>query len=484
MADGEKRIPKKGANAGKLLTRMKALRTKDVDWRHGKAFSLVFHQSDEHSQLLKDAYDLFFEGNGLNPMAFESLRTFEYEVLRMTAGMLNGGGEAVGTMTSGGTESILLAVKTYRELARARRPKVRRPQIVVPQSVHVAFDKAGKYFDVDVQHVPLEEDGGVDVAAMRRAITNDTIALVGSAPNYPNGAIDPIEALSDLALEHELPLHVDACIGGFFLPWAERLGRGIPPFDFRLPGVTSMSADLHKYGYAAKGASTVLYRNMDYMRPQLFVSVDWPGGIFVSPSLPGTRPGGAIAAAWAALNAMGEEGYTANAKVVLETADRFTEGINAIDGLAVLGKPLVGVFAYAPTDPTLSCYAIADQLAKCGWHIDRQQRPQCIHLMLNPGHAEIVDEYLEDLRNAVTYVRENPDAAASGSAPAYGLMSNAPMRSLVASNVRSIAEEMYGPRGAVPKLDSEEKGLPPGLPKPVAALWKLKQRFTDRIGRK
>ncbi len=478
MSSEHMRIPEHGIDKSELLEQMQRLREQDVRWQENRAFSLVYHQSDEHTEFLKQSHNLFFEGNGLNPMAFTSLRTFEHDVVRMTAELLNGGPEAVGTMTSGGTESLLLAVRTYRDHARKIAPRIKHPEMIIPQSAHVAFEKAGKYFDVKMVHAPLMHDYRVDVGAVRRLITPNTIALVGSAPNYPNGMIDPIEELADLAQKHGLGMHVDACIGGFLLPWVERLGYPIRPFDFRVPGVTSMSADLHKYGYAAKGASTVLYRSMEYFRHQYFVYVDWPGGVFASPSLPGTRPGGTIAAAWASLMAMGEDGYLRNAAHLMDIAKRFIEGINAIDGIHVLGDPPVSIMAYAPVGRRMNCYAIADFLDKRGWHIDRQQKPACIHLMINPGHGEIVDEYLADLRDAVAYVQTHPDAALSGSAPAYGLIANAPMRGLVEKNVRAMVEEMYGPKGLVPDLSDSEGG---GVPKPVLAAMKLKARLGNLL---
>jgi len=444
---------------------MRALHEEDVAWQEHKAFSLVFHHSDEHAAFLKKAHNLFFEGNGLNPMAFKSLRKFEHEVVRMTARMLNGGDEAVGTMTSGGTESIMLAVKTYRDRAREQMPWLTKPEIIVPESAHVAFHKAGKYFDVRMVLAPLDKDYRVSVRAVDRLISENTIALVGSAPNYPFGTIDPIEDLGALAQRRGVGLHVDACIGGFFLPWAEKLGELIAPFDFRVPGVTSMSADLHKYGYAAKGSSTIIYRSMDFLRHQFFVYVDWPGGVFASPSLPGTRPGGTIAAAWGALKGMGESGYLENAETVLETRRRFVQGIEAIPGLKILGDPPVGVFAYTTTKRRLSCYAVADFLAERGWHVDRQQRPAAIHLMLNPGHAQIVDQYLADLRDAVEHVQRNPKAATSGSAPAYGLMANAPMRGLVEK-----MKAMYGPAGQAPDFAGDGGAVP----RPVLAFMRLK----------
>ncbi len=473
------RIPETGRNHAELLEEMRQWRAQDIRWDEHRAFSLVFHQSDAHTDFLKEAHGLFFEGNGLNPMAFASLRKFEHDVVRMTADLLNGGADAVGTMTTGGTESILLAIRTYRDRARKLKPWVKRPEMVLPESAHVAFFKAGEYFDVRMVVTPLAASGQVDVKAARRRISPDTIALVGSAPNYPNGAIDPIGELGALALDHGLPLHVDACVGGFFLPWAERLGYDMPPWDFRVPGVTSISADLHKYGYAAKGASTITYRSMDYLRHQFYVNVNWPGGVFASPSMPGTRPGGTIAAAWAALQAMGQSGYMESTRRVMEVARRFREGISGIDGLEIVGDPPVGLIAYRSVNRRVGIYAVADFLAKRGWHVDRQQKPPAIHLMLNPGHEHIVEEYLNDLREAVAYVRANPRAAVTGSAPAYGLMAGAPMRGLVERNVRAAMAHMFSPAGTAPNFDAEGGGVP----RPVLAAMKLKRALTDVLRR-
>ncbi|MBI2425232.1 MAG: aspartate aminotransferase family protein [Candidatus Hydrogenedentes bacterium] len=466
------KIPPMGLDKHEILEEMRVLRDQDIAWEDNRAFSLVFHHTDAHTEFLKSAHNLFFSENGLNPMAFKSLRTFEHEAVRMSANLLNGAEDAVGTMTTGGTESIMLAVKTYRDRARKLMPWIRRPEMVIPITAHVAFEKAGKYFDVRMVHAPLTEGYRLDLRAMERLINNNTLALVGSAPNYPNGMIDPIEELGAFAEKYRVGLHVDACVGGFFLPWAERLGKNIPPFDFRVPGVTSVSADLHKYGYAAKGASVILYRGMDYLRHQFFVYVNWPGGVFASPSMPGTRSGGSIAAAWAALNGMGESGYLANAVTVLDTTDRFIKGIERIQGLRVLGSPPVGVFAYNSFDKRINIYAVADEMAKRGWHIDRQQKPPCIHLMINPGHAKIVDQYLQDLEDAVETVRDNPHAALSGSAPAYGLMAGAPMRGLVEKNVLDMMEAMYGPEGKSPDLQSKDGKS--AIPAPVMAWMRFR----------
>lgn len=456
MTEATKAIPAKGIDRAEVLERMQAMRERDADWAGGKVWSLVFHQSDEHSDFLKQAHNLYFEENGLNPMAFRSLRQFEGDVVRMTANLLHGDEQVVGTMSSGGTESIMLAVRTYRDRARALRPEVTAPEIIIPESTHVAFDKAGKYFDVKIVHAPLAEDYRVDVDAVRGLINENTIALVGSAPCYPYGVIDPIEELGALAEEKNIGMHVDACVGGFFLPFMEMLGYDVPLFDYRVPGVTSISADVHKYGYAAKGASTITYRNMDYLQHQFFVVVDWPGGVFASPSMPGTRPGGNIAAAWGALNAMGCDGYKENAERLMATTRKLQEGINAIEGLQVVGEPAMCIFSFCSPEssagPALNCFAVADVLEKQGWMIDRQPKPSSLHLMVNPTHEAIADKYLQDLREAVDYVRVNPDAARSGSAPTYGMLFEMPQREMVAERVLESMKAAYGPKAVEPNL--------------------------------
>jgi glutamate/tyrosine decarboxylase-like PLP-dependent enzyme len=387
-------------------------------------------------------------------------------------------------MTSGGTESLLLAVLTYRDRARKRQPWIRRPEILIPESAHTGFVKAGEYFDVKVVRVPLKADFTADVQAMERRITRNTIALVGSAPCYPYGVLDPIEEIAALAQRRGLGMHVDGCLGGYFLPWVEKLGHPVAPFDFRVPGVTSMSADVHKYGYAAKGASTILYRSIDYLHHQFFADVDWCGGVYASPTLAGTRPGGTIAAAWASLQALGEEGFLRNAEAVMDTTRRLMDGIDAIPELCVLGQPVMSVFSFGARDKHVSVYAIGDFMERKGWHVDRLQKPESIHVIINPGHAHIVDEYLGDLREAVAYVKSHPDAALEGTAPMYGLIAKAPMRRMVKRNVLAILDQMYSADGGMPVLGTEpgedgaEGGVPQaGVPKPLLALMRLKARL-------
>ncbi|HDP34497.1 MAG TPA: aspartate aminotransferase family protein, partial [Candidatus Hydrogenedentes bacterium] len=275
------RIPEKGQSHDAILEQMNHFRENDADWRGGRTWSLVYSLGDGHTAFLKEAHGRFFSENALNPLAFKSLKRFESEVVRMTADMLHGDDNVVGTMTAGGTESCMLAVKTYRDMARAKRPWLRKPEMIAPESVHVAFEKGAHYFDVKLTRVPVDANYRVDPEAVRKRVNRNTILIIGSAPSYPYGVVDPIPALGEVAQQAGLPLHVDGCLGGFMLPFVEKLGYALPPFDFRVPGVTSMSADVHKYGYSAKGASVVLYRNMDYLKHQFFVYTDWSGGIYI-----------------------------------------------------------------------------------------------------------------------------------------------------------------------------------------------------------
>ena len=285
-------FPEKGKPRQEILAAMDLARQHDINWRQGRIFSTVYPVDQEINDLLKEAFMMFFTENGLNPTVFPSLRKFETEVVAMTASLLGGDGQVAGNMTFGGTESLLLAVKTARDWARAQKPGVSAPEMILPSSAHPAFDKAAQYFSINIVRVPVRADLRADVDACRAAITSQTILMVGSAPSYPHGVVDPIAELAALAQEHGLLFHTDACVGGFFLPFARRLGYPVPEFDFSIPGVTSISADLHKFGYAAKPASVILYRNKELRRYQFFATVDWSGGIYASPTMAGTKPGG------------------------------------------------------------------------------------------------------------------------------------------------------------------------------------------------
>ena len=457
-------LPQKGRPKSEVIAAMSAVRDHDVKWRQGKAFSLVFHAGEDVSDLLKEAYTLFFSENGLNPSAFPSLRKFETEVVSMSAGLLGGGPEVVGSMTSGGTESILMAVKTARDWGRANRPQADPPEMILPATAHPAFEKAGHYFGVRAVHIPVDAGFRADIAAVRSAISPRTLLIVGSAPSYPQGVVDPIAELAAIAQEQKLLCHVDACVGGFMLPFLRRLGYPLPNFDFLVPGVTSISADLHKYGYAAKGASVILYRNAALRRYQFFVHADWSGGIYASPAMTGTRPGGAIAAAWAVMNYLGEEGYLALADTVMQTTHQMQAGVAAIPEVKVLGKPEMSVFAIG--SERLNIYEIGDEMGLRGWHLDRQQFPPSLHVTVNYAHSQVVDAFIADLTQSVATVKK-PSLQKTRDALLVALAQTAarllPQR--LVSRMTAGASGMVGVKGsALPQRSAAMYGMMGSLP--------------------
>jgi sphinganine-1-phosphate aldolase len=333
-------------------------------------------------------------------------------------------------------------MKAYRDRARKTR-NLSRVAVVVPDSAHAAFDKAGELLDMEIVRVPVGPDFRADVAGMRRALSPRTIALVASAPCFPHGVIDPVEQIAELAREHDLGLHVDACLGGFVLPWARRLGRAVPEFDFALPAVTSMSADTHKYGYAAKGTSVVLYRGAELRRFQYFVTADWPGGLYFSPTLAGSRPGALSAACWASLVCLGENGYLDATRRILDAARAIRSGIEAIPELHVLGDPL-WVIAFASR--SLDIYRILDALHARGWSLNGLQHPPSIHICVTLRHTQpgVVEQFLSDLRAAVVEVKSS-EPRPGGLAPIYGLSGSFPVRGAVKDLLRRYVDRLYDP---------------------------------------
>ncbi|MCL4235141.1 MAG: aspartate aminotransferase family protein [Deltaproteobacteria bacterium] len=434
-------IPERGTGKDQLLAELAAMKANDADWRHGRTFSLVYNVSEEHEDLVKRAYGLYLAENGLSPIAFPSLRKMETEVVAMTAAMLHGDESVVGSMTSGGTESILMAMKAYREWARATKPQIANPEVILPVSAHPAFEKAAHYLGLTNVHIPVGDDFRADVAAARDAITLNTILIVGSAPGYPAGVIDPIGDLAALAAERGLGMHVDACLGGFCLPWVRQLGYPVADFDFAVPGVTSISADVHKYGYAAKGASTILYRDAELRRHMFYAYTEWPGGLYGTPTMTGARPGGAIAAAWAAMRGLGREGYLALAKRIMDARERIFEGFATIPGIEILGTPAMGVFAFRHAGG--GEFAIAEAMDERGWKLDRQQNPTALHMMLSPAHLDFVDEFLADLRACVALVEAEPARVTDGAAAMYGAMATMPDRGVVGDFVLDFLDGVW-----------------------------------------
>jgi sphinganine-1-phosphate aldolase len=379
----------------------------DVDWRDARTAVYVFNPGADVMQVAKDAYALYQSENGLGLTgAFPSLREMEDDVTSMGLRLLGAGPEACGNLTSGGTESIVLAVKACRDQAASEGRDVAGGRIVVPRSAHPAFDKAAKYLGLEVVRVPVAKDFTADVDAMADAVDDKTLMLVGSAPCFPYGVVDPIPELGQVAEVKGVWLHVDACVGGYFAPFARMNGADLPAFDFSVPGVRSMSADLHKYGYAAKGASTVFHRTEAQRQFQGFTFDDWPAGGMSTPTFAGTRPGGAFASAWAVMHYLGVEGYRAKAKLVTDTRAKLMTAIEKMDGLHVYGDPKLGLFAYGAEQANI--FAIWGMLKAKGWFTGVITEPQGIQLMLSPAHADVADEYIADLSEAMGKVAEAP----------------------------------------------------------------------------
>jgi len=356
-------MPEVGLPEAEVMQLLITMKQGDQDWRGGRVFSLVYSAGDDVHELLSDAQSLFSAENGLNLLAFPSIGVMQHDIVCNTATLLGGddpaaGGEVEGYLTSGGTESLLQAVKTARDVGRAR--GVARPGVVAAESAHAAFTKAADYFDVDLVRVPVDDDFRVDAGALADACSDSTIMVVGSAPTYPQGVIDPIGDIAALALDRGILCHVDACMGGFLLPFLRELGRVDEPFDFTVPGVTSISADVHKYGYASKGVSVILYRNHELARHQVFVTTDWLGGLYASTTIAGTRPAGPIAAAWAAIMHIGHRGYLELTRTAHDAARELRAGIQANDALEVRGDPPATVIAFGASDPAaLDIFAVA-----------------------------------------------------------------------------------------------------------------------------
>jgi sphinganine-1-phosphate aldolase len=402
-------MPKRGLPRGEVMQQLLHMKEGDQDWRGGRVFSLVYSAGDEVHELLQDALSLYSAENGLNVLAFPSIGTMQHDIVSNTATLLGAddqasGGAVEGYLTSGGTESLLQAVKTARDVARQERG-IARPQMVAAESAHAAFTKAADYFDVDLVRVPVGPDFRVDVNAMADACTEATILVIGSAPTYPQGVVDPIADIAALAQDRGILCHVDACMGGFLLPFLTRLERFDEPFDFRVPGVTSMSADVHKYGYASKGVSVILYRTHELARHQVFATSDWLGGFYASTAMAGTRPAGPIAAAWAALMHIGLDGYLELTRIAHDAALELRAGIESIDGLAVRGDPPGTVLAFGAEEPeALDIFAVGERLHGDGWYLDRQNRPDSLHATVHAGSSATVPFLVDDLRHAVRAV--------------------------------------------------------------------------------
>ena len=404
------RIPEHGSDAKELLALIEERHAQDIDWRGGRAFSLVYNVDDhDHEELIEQVALRYIHDNALNPFKYPSVLQMELDIISMAC-QLMGTEPNAGSLSSGGTESIFLAVQVARDHARTVRG-IPEPQMLTPSTAHPAFAKAAKYLDLEHILVPVGDDGRADVAATEAAITERTGLIVGSAPCYPYGVIDDIPALAGMAMERDILFHTDACLGGWILPWWERLGEEVAPWDFRVPGVTSISADIHKYGYTFKGASTVLYKSRDLLQFQFFWYDDWPGGLYASGTAAGTRNAAPIAGAWAAINHLGEDGYLRLTETVRQTTRKMKAGIESIEGLEITHAPDLSLFEIGSS--TLDIGAVGDVMDDRGWNLDRQHGG--LHLMLSPYHAKIADQFLADLADAAATTE-----ASRGKSASYG----------------------------------------------------------------
>lgn len=387
-----------------VLAALAAKRGRDARWQDGRTFGMVYDGGPEVHEVAEAVARMFLHENALNTLAFPSLGEIQSEVVGAVASLLHAPDGAAGFMTSGGTESILMAVKAARERARAERG-VTEPEMVLAESAHAAFHKAAHYFGVRVHKVKVRDDWRADVDAMTAHVNDRTVLVVGSAPQYPQGVIDPIPDLAAVAAAVGASMHVDACMGGMVLPFMAMNGEQLPPWDFRVDGVTTISVDLHKLGYTPKGASVIVHRTRELRRYQTFVFEDWLGGFYASPGMQGSRPGLPMATAWAVMHHLGSDGYKRLTRVTIDAARRMVAGVRAIPGLRVLGEPEAQLVAIAAdSEDAVDVFAVGDALQRRGWFHDRQRPPDTLHATVSAGNAPVIDEYLADLRTCVDEV--------------------------------------------------------------------------------
>lgn len=413
-------IPATGMSAQSIVTSFDEMSAHDVQWRDGKAFSLAYNAGPEVLAVAEKAYRRFSGANALNTAAFPSLRQMQSEVIEMAGVWLGSPTEAAGYFTSGGTESILMAVKAARDQFRTE-SSITHPNIVLPTSAHAAFDKAAAYFGVELRRVDVLPNWRADVAAMAERIDKNTIMIVGSAPQYPQGVIDDVPALGALAQRQNINCHVDACMGGVSLAYLSRLGHQIPPWNLQVDGVTSISVDLHKFGYTSKGASVIMYANKRLRSFQGFFTDQWLGGVYASSGMLGTKSGGAIAAAWAVMHFLGDDGYSRLTQSARVATEKLAHHVSGHPHLSLLAQPDALLLSFLANDPQrLNVYAVADEMWKRGWYIDRQEPPQSLHCTVNAVHESVIDAMIVDLDECIAIVL---DTDKTGDVGAYGTLS-------------------------------------------------------------
>lgn len=439
-------LPAAGKSREEVLKLMAEMADLEKDrWKDGYVSGAVYHGDKEHIEFQNKVYEMYSQTNPLHSDLWPSVTKYEAEIVSMTANMLGAKGttdKIVGAVSSGGTESILLAMKSYRDRALEEKG-ITRPEMIFPVTAHAAFEKAAWYFGIKPVKIPIGADFRPNMDKLKAAINGNTIVIIGSAPNFPHGLIDPIEEMSELARVNGIGFHTDCCLGGFVLPWAEKLGYEVPRFDFRLPGVTTMSADTHKYGYAAKGTSVVLYRGEALRHYQYFTTTDWPGGLYFSPTFAGSRPGALSAACWASMLSMGEQGYLDATAGILKAAETVKKGIAAIPELKVIGNPLF-VIAFESADEQVDIYRVLDRMSQKHWSLNGLHKPSCLHIALTLRQAQpgVAERFVADLQDSVAWVKANPSSE-GGLAPVYGMASSIPFRGMVSDLLKRYMDVLY-----------------------------------------
>lgn len=437
-------LPDKGWDEKRIMQEMDTY--DDVlgitDWESGYISGGVYNGSSELTDLSLSVFKRYAWTNPLHMDIFPQIKKMEAEVVSMAVKIFNGGKDACGTMTSGGTESILMAMRVYRKIAKER--GITMPEIVAPTTAHCAFDKAADYFQMKLIRVPVSDETFTCLGqTMQRYITSNTIVLIGSVPQYPQGVIDPIKEFAKVALYHGIYLHVDCCLGGFLAPFAEKAGFNIPVFDFRIKGVTSISADTHKYGFSPKGSSLILYSNRKLRMKQFFCATEWPGGVYASPSLAGSRSGAIIAGTWATMMKFGTEGYVESTRKIISTAQKIESGLRNIPGLYVMGKPELSVVAVSSRD--FNIYRLSNEMTKKGWHLNDLQKPAGMHISVTMLHTQegVAERFVMDVRQSVEAIMKDPDLPLEGISALYGMSQKISDRAAVDEVVYSYLELTY-----------------------------------------
>jgi sphinganine-1-phosphate aldolase len=430
-------FPEHGRPREQILAEIEEMsELEDSPYHDGKISGSIYSGDEAHYEFLNEVFGHYSHANVIQRDMYPSATRFEGEIIAMTADMMHGdavpGGTVCGVLTSGGTESLMNPLLVYREWGRER--GITSPNLVMPVTAHPGLIKGAHYFGIEVRHSAVTDQFVADMDSVRSLVDENTVALAGSAGTYPHGVVDPIDQLSDLAVERGINLHVDGCLGGFILAWGNDLGYDVPVFDFRLPGVTSISADTHKYGFGLKGSSVLLYRNPELRRRQYFIVPDWPGGAYTSPGMSGSRSGGIIAAAWASMVSLGREGYLAIASDIFRTAAEIRDAVLSFPELRVLGEPWFNVAFTTTEESGLDIFLVNDFMASRRWRLNGLQKPSAVHFCVTRPNTQpgVVDLFRADLAEAVEHAKANHGTRARSGAMYAGGMTTEQVESGVA----------------------------------------------------